>query len=259
MLCLGAIADSYPPQCGVVPIANWDWHEVDGEERASGTTWGTYHVIGTYDGDVFTVTDVGPVDTSDPHLDDDRIRTPCEKPEDGWPVPDPGREEDDDVIAANKAIRNDPEFAGLWIDYPLPATATATRSLTLLNVAFTDNLARHEAEIRVHWGGPLCVVQYERSLQELKRVQKELSDPGALGLDLQAFESGIDITRNIVEIGVVAIDDSARKALDDSTETARCEQSRLSVRSIECVPRRWTQHRLRWKCSRRVLRGVARA
>jgi hypothetical protein len=25
MLCLGAMAMSYPPQCGDVPIANWDW------------------------------------------------------------------------------------------------------------------------------------------------------------------------------------------------------------------------------------------
>ncbi|MGH2591791.1 MAG: hypothetical protein ACRDGW_13485, partial [Actinomycetota bacterium] len=58
-LCLGGVADSYPPQCGGVPIANWDWDLVDGEESASGTTWGNFHVVGNYDGSTFTVADAG--------------------------------------------------------------------------------------------------------------------------------------------------------------------------------------------------------
>src|SRR6188474_268750 len=40
-LCLSGILESLPPQCGNVPIANWDWQAVSGEERLSGTTWGT--------------------------------------------------------------------------------------------------------------------------------------------------------------------------------------------------------------------------
>lgn len=53
-LCLGAIAESYPPQCGGPEIAGWDWDTVDGEESASGVTWGAYAVTGTWDGTVFT-------------------------------------------------------------------------------------------------------------------------------------------------------------------------------------------------------------
>jgi hypothetical protein len=55
-LCLGAIAESYPPQCSGVPIANWSWEGVDGSETSGEVTWGAYAVQGTYDGTDFTVT-----------------------------------------------------------------------------------------------------------------------------------------------------------------------------------------------------------
>ncbi|GAA1951903.1 hypothetical protein [Microbacterium deminutum] len=55
-LCLGAVAESYPPQCSGVPIANWSWDGVDGSETSGKATWGTYAVQGTYDGEKFTVT-----------------------------------------------------------------------------------------------------------------------------------------------------------------------------------------------------------
>ncbi|MDQ4137753.1 MAG: hypothetical protein M3116_02750 [Actinomycetota bacterium] len=56
MFCLGAVAESYPPQCSGPEIVGWDWDAVDGSESASGVTWGTYAVQGTWDGTVFTVT-----------------------------------------------------------------------------------------------------------------------------------------------------------------------------------------------------------
>jgi len=56
VLCLGAVAESYPPQCGGPEIVGWDWEAVDLEESASGVTWGTYAVVGTWDGTRFTLT-----------------------------------------------------------------------------------------------------------------------------------------------------------------------------------------------------------
>lgn len=53
-LCLGAIAESYPPQCSGPEVVGWDWATVDGEESASGVTWGAYAVTGTWDGTEFT-------------------------------------------------------------------------------------------------------------------------------------------------------------------------------------------------------------
>jgi hypothetical protein len=56
MLCLGAVAESYPPQCTGPEIVGWDWAAVEGSESASGVTWGTYAVQGTWDGTALTVT-----------------------------------------------------------------------------------------------------------------------------------------------------------------------------------------------------------
>ena len=57
-LCLGAIAESYPPQCGGPAIPNWDWVTYDGTfDQQDDVRWGTYAVTGTWDGTAFTVTD----------------------------------------------------------------------------------------------------------------------------------------------------------------------------------------------------------
>jgi hypothetical protein len=55
-LCLGAIAESSPPQCSGIPITNWSWDGVEGSETSGDVTWGAYAVQGTYDGEDFTVT-----------------------------------------------------------------------------------------------------------------------------------------------------------------------------------------------------------
>ena len=76
-LCLGAVAESYPPQCSGPPIVGWDWAAAEQEESASGVTWGTYAVQGTWDGTEFTLTEP-PIPLSlydrmridDPYLDE---------------------------------------------------------------------------------------------------------------------------------------------------------------------------------------------
>ncbi len=51
--------DSYPPQGGTLPLDNFDWSMVDGEQTANGTTWldETIGVTGTFDGTTFTLTE----------------------------------------------------------------------------------------------------------------------------------------------------------------------------------------------------------
>lgn len=55
-LCLGAVAESYPPQCSGIPVTGWSWDGIDGAETSGETTWGAYAVQGTYDGESFTST-----------------------------------------------------------------------------------------------------------------------------------------------------------------------------------------------------------
>jgi hypothetical protein len=57
-LCMGIVLTSSPPQCGGVPITNWRWDQVEDHQAAAGTTWGYYHLVGTYDGASFTVVQV---------------------------------------------------------------------------------------------------------------------------------------------------------------------------------------------------------
>ena len=56
-LCLGAIAESYPPQCGGPAITNWDWAAYEYYDEQGDVRWGTFAVTGTWDGTAFTVTD----------------------------------------------------------------------------------------------------------------------------------------------------------------------------------------------------------
>ena len=66
-LCLGPIAESYPPQCGGPAITNWDWKSVDGMfEQQGDVRWGTFAVTGTWDGTAFTVSDAIPAALYDP-------------------------------------------------------------------------------------------------------------------------------------------------------------------------------------------------
>ncbi|MCU1516787.1 MAG: hypothetical protein JWQ75_1508 [Pseudarthrobacter sp.] len=56
-LCLGFVAESYPPQCTGPILRNWDWSAVNDSTTAAGVTWGSYAVTGTWDGREFTLTE----------------------------------------------------------------------------------------------------------------------------------------------------------------------------------------------------------
>jgi hypothetical protein len=64
------------------------------------------------------------------------------------------------------------------------------------------------------WGGPLCLVQHERTLADLKAVQEELFDGAAAELGLTPTFGAVDEVGNVVELGVFAVDDAQQAALD---------------------------------------------
>jgi hypothetical protein len=59
-LCLGPVAESWPPQCEGIDISGWDWaaNPPDAQSDAGSpvTKWGVYAVDGTFDGLTLTVT-----------------------------------------------------------------------------------------------------------------------------------------------------------------------------------------------------------
>jgi len=212
MLCLGGILESLPPQCGDVPIASWDWQAVEGEETAGGTTWGTYHVVGTYNGRTFTVSEVGPYEEEPSAFGTDAdFTSPCREPAGGWPGLDKATQED--ARPAHAYARAQRDYVTSWVTQLDPAALEF--GPVIVNVVFTGDGERHSAQIRKVWSGPLCVVERDvPSARELDRIRKEAeADLDELGLRM-LWSQGPAV-EPVIEIGVVVdVEGKAQAALD---------------------------------------------
>jgi hypothetical protein len=219
-LCLGAIATSYPPQCEGLAIRNWRWDQVEGEESAGGATWGSYQVVGTYDGTSFTVASAAlvPPEGRPSHQEqfEDEPKPGCPEPAGGWETPDPARRSERHLEAVRQLARAQPDFAGLWLSYlePMGNNVAEDPGEFVLNVAFTGELARHQAELRPRWGGRLCVTRQQRSYRRLQEIQGELE--GAVGSDLglRVLSTGLREDANAVSLMVEVLENQAREAID---------------------------------------------
>ncbi len=198
-----AVADSLPPQCGGPDIGGWDWSLVEHDE-ASGTRWGAYVLVGTFDGTLFTLTepatddDGGAPRPSPPDMFD----TPCPEPPDGWHPVDPPRATEEAFQRAAQIAQGTEGYGGLWVDQRLdgsePIEANANDPLRLvLNVSTTGDTAALQNAIREVWGGSLCISRAVRDEATLLDVQQQVvGEPGVLGsapnirtgqLDVQVF------------------------------------------------------------------------
>lgn len=110
------------------------------------------------------------------------------------------------------------DFAAAWLDQSInPASRDESSdeaamngpAKLVLNVRFTGDLERHEAEIRDLWGGPLCITEGARTIQELLDVQQEL------GEELDALGSNVDWTIPALFVDVVVAEESLQTALDE--------------------------------------------
>ena len=211
MLCLSGILESLPPQCGNVPIANWDWQAVSGEERLSGTTWGNYHVVGSYDGSTFTLTAVGPYEEDASGPTDSDFSSPCSEPAGGWSGLEQATQEDARPAAAH--ARSQPDYVTAWVTHLEPAEAEF--GPVIVNAVFTGDRERHEAEMRKVWGGPLCVVERDvPTADELARIRNE-AEASLDDLGLQMLSSAGPGVEPIIEIGVVIdVEGNGQAALD---------------------------------------------
>jgi len=158
-LCLGAIAESYPPQCGGPAIEGFEWGDI-GFEEASGVKWGSYALTGTFDGTTFTATDAIPAALYDAMAEpqDDPLGAACESPA----TTDTARATPEDLDATLAAAS------------ALPGYATAWLTGNTINVAVTEDEAGAESTLRQTWGGPLCVTTVERTDADLNAINQEL-------------------------------------------------------------------------------------
>lgn len=174
-ICAGQ-NDSYPPQCSGPAVVGWEWHAVDGEESAIGTTWGAWHVTGTWDGSALTLTESpsAPRERERDPDDDSRYFPACEEPD----VVDPAH-----GGAEFEAMSQDfgpfeiPGEIVVWVSDPQgewdgPFTANV--------VVRPGSLDAARDAIRAHYGGPLCIEERDAATPaEREQVQRELYDDAA--------------------------------------------------------------------------------
>ena len=179
-LCLGPVMASYPPRCSGPRIDGWAW-PAPGTERHDGVTWGSFTVVGTYDGVRFRaekVLDDEEAAASFPSAPGPDLSTPCPEPAGGWGAPDPGRSTAEDQARVINLAQRLPGYAGVWLDDR--GDASQDPRTTVLNVQVTGDVDIAEAMLREAWGGPLCVSRAEHTEEELARITAEvMSRPGA--------------------------------------------------------------------------------
>lgn len=219
-LCLGGVNESLPPQCGGPDITNWDWSEVESDSE-SGTTWGIYTVVGTYDGTAFTLTEPAQPPSAPNAGPPSDLGTPCEEPDGGWAVVDEATATE---AAMNEAIayaNEQSDFAGVWLDQSINEELSNASddeiegiandpTKLVLNVSFTGDVEQHEARLREVWGGALCVVRAEHTEAELRDIQQELHEEYD-GL----LSSGVETQAGRVMVSVIVDDGSLQAELDD--------------------------------------------
>jgi hypothetical protein len=165
--------DLVPPACRGLPITNWRWDQVEGQQTAHVTTWGRYQLVGTYDGGSFTVIRAGLAPRVRPPCAEEQFKdepkSPCPEPEGGWKVPDPARRSERYLEPLTRAARAEPDFPGVWLSYlePMGHNVADNPGEFVVNVAFTGDLERHEAQLRPPWGGRLCVTRQQRTYRQL--------------------------------------------------------------------------------------------
>jgi hypothetical protein len=216
MLCFGFWLMSLPPQCGDVPIANWSWDEVAGETSQNGRTEGAYHVVGTYDGERFTVERVGPFQQGEEEPEGGNEPL-CPAPPGGWAATPSAWNGGIAKSGAGRFVTAQPEYvASRTTALTDPSEAVDDLSIPVVwSVVVNGDAARIEKEIRSRWDGPLCVVERDfPTFREARRIRRAVeASLDELGLRLLALDDG-DLSE-AVRIQVVADPGGAGQAAMD--------------------------------------------
>lgn len=211
-----AVEESYPPQCGGPDIAGWDWSAVE-HESAAGTRWGSYVLVGTFDGETFTLSEPATVDDGSvarPQTGNDRFGTPCPEPAGGWHPVDAERATQAAFQQAIEVAQAADGYGGLWIDQRMSEADMTDENANdprrfVLNVTTTGDVAAMQNVIREVWGGSLCVSAAARDEATLLNIQSHITgEPGVLG-------SGPDIRTGQLVVQVFIASAEQQRTFDE--------------------------------------------
>ena len=81
-VCLGPIAESYPPQCGGPVLLGWRWKDHPEHDRQGRIRWGSFMITGSWDGTRLRAVEAIPAALYDPMYEE-----PTTPPDPEPPVP----------------------------------------------------------------------------------------------------------------------------------------------------------------------------
>ncbi|MGH9041756.1 MAG: hypothetical protein ACRDZ3_16175, partial [Acidimicrobiia bacterium] len=165
-LCAGDIAASLPPGCGGPDVKGFSWDDVEGEQSMSGTTWGPFHLVGTYDHHVFHLAErpSAPTPLATSGARDTSFDSPCPEPAGGWQATDRSRMSEADIEALSSWVLAQPDASAFWLSWLKdPNAGDQSYRDGVANLAFTGDLTGREDEARRRWGGPLCITHFSRT------------------------------------------------------------------------------------------------
>lgn len=209
-LCLGPIAESYPPQCGGIPLDGWDWSSRSDFEDISGVKFAMYAVTGIFDGTRLAVTEE-PISGAlyDPAVDLSVGRatsTVCPEPEGGWAVLERDQANANALVRAERAALDldgyvthwNDEFSGLEISVPdevnpdpdpeMGDDGTLDPLRLVLNVQVSGDVAVATEAMREVWGGALCVTNPRYTERELSDLAAYLADAPGITVALPQYD-----------------------------------------------------------------------
>jgi hypothetical protein len=148
----------------------------------AGTRWGSYVLMGTWDGgrpllapEEFTLTEPAVADDGTVKRPASRftaISTPCPQPAGGWRPVDPARATSSAFEAASRRAQAERGFGGLWTHQQNGKGNANDPRKFVLNVTTTGDVAAMERKLREIWGGSMCVSKAARRRRSCCRCRR---------------------------------------------------------------------------------------
>lgn len=197
-LCVGGVAESYPPQCGGPELVGFAWEDAPEHESAAGVTWGAATVVGTFDGERFHLSEPltqqppegwgEPGDAEFPQLCDD----PYRGGEESW------REDREAAEQASHALGRELQALDGYV------TAWVSNGSDLYNVIVTADPEAAHRQLREVWPGGLCVEQ--RDLPTQQQLQAAQAALDAVRDETGLLSSGGGGADGLLHVGVLVAD-----------------------------------------------------
>lgn len=197
-LCVGGVAESYPPQCGGPELVGFSWDDVPEHEESAGVTWGPATVVGTFDGHRLHLTQPASPEPPEDGTAPDGTDFPqlCEDPfrggDEDWRQ-DPGAQQAMDALG--RELESLDGYVTSWV----------SDGRDMYNVVVTDDPEVAHRQLREVWPGGLCVEQRDLPTQQQVRTAQERVNQ--IREEIGLLSSGGGGGDGLLHVGVLVADE----------------------------------------------------